>query len=254
VPPVATIVRPPRDARKPTCMPRNASPHACRKPACVPCSGSVRMRFVYTEQARGTDAGGGSLYYGAAWEQCELHVGSTPVGARGGRPRSGHCDHWGAVGVLAAQWCACDHCGALVHALPRCVLRATCERRGQRARACADSARVSSVQVRELARAVEVRAGGARAVRLEAATVTRVTPVGMGDRVCVDLCARMSPGEGLLVGNFCRALFLVHSEVRAACSRTAPRARMRRMGRARIDTAHACSVRRARTSTAGRSA
>ena len=31
-------------------------------------------------------------------------------------------------------------------------------------------------------------------------------------RVCVDLCSNMGPGEGLLVGSFARALFLVHSE------------------------------------------
>lgn len=31
-------------------------------------------------------------------------------------------------------------------------------------------------------------------------------------RVCVDLCSNMVPGEGMLVGSFARALFLVHSE------------------------------------------
>lgn len=35
----------------------------------------------------------------------------------------------------------------------------------------------------------------------------------MGDRVCVDLCSLLRPGEGMLVGSFARALFLVHSEV-----------------------------------------
>ena len=52
-------------------------------------------------------------------------------------------------------------------------------------------------------------------MHLEQARVVRVEPVGMGDRMCVDLCANMSPGEGMLVGNFCRTLFLVHSEVRS---------------------------------------
>ncbi|QHN83532.1 3-dehydroquinate synthase [Arachis hypogaea] len=33
-----------------------------------------------------------------------------------------------------------------------------------------------------------------------------------GDRVCVDLCSLMKPGEGLMVGSFARGLFLVHSE------------------------------------------
>ncbi|KAG0613602.1 hypothetical protein M758_6G114900 [Ceratodon purpureus] len=49
-------------------------------------------------------------------------------------------------------------------------------------------------------------------VRLVKATVTQVEPVGLGDRVCVDLCNLLHPGEGLLVGSFARALFLVHSE------------------------------------------
>ncbi|KAH8483713.1 hypothetical protein H0E87_028215 [Populus deltoides] len=47
---------------------------------------------------------------------------------------------------------------------------------------------------------------------LTKATVTRVQVAGMGDRVCVDLCSLMKPGEGLLVGSFARGLFLVHSE------------------------------------------
>ncbi|XP_041004537.1 3-dehydroquinate synthase homolog isoform X2 [Juglans microcarpa x Juglans regia] len=47
---------------------------------------------------------------------------------------------------------------------------------------------------------------------LTKATVIRVQVAGMGDRVCVDLCSLMRPGEGLLVGSFARGLFLVHSE------------------------------------------
>ncbi|XP_020105043.1 uncharacterized protein LOC109721705 isoform X7 [Ananas comosus] len=47
---------------------------------------------------------------------------------------------------------------------------------------------------------------------LTKATITNVEVVGMGDRVCVDLCSVMRPGEGLLVGSFARGLFLVHSE------------------------------------------
>ncbi|WVZ14915.1 hypothetical protein V8G54_012481 [Vigna mungo] len=47
---------------------------------------------------------------------------------------------------------------------------------------------------------------------LTKATVTHIQVAGMGDRVCVDLCSLMKPGEGLLVGSFARGLFLVHSE------------------------------------------
>ena len=69
------------------------------------------------------------------------------------------------------------------------------------------------MQVRRAVEAVTALNRGAAALRLQAATVTAVEALGMGDRVCVDLCSNMAPGEGLLVGNFCRALFLVHSEV-----------------------------------------
>ncbi|KAG2543129.1 3-dehydroquinate synthase homolog isoform X3 [Panicum virgatum] len=49
---------------------------------------------------------------------------------------------------------------------------------------------------------------------LTKATVSKVEVVGMGDRVCVDLCSMMRPGEGLLVcvGSYARGMFLVHSE------------------------------------------
>ena len=44
------------------------------------------------------------------------------------------------------------------------------------------------------------------------ARVKRIEPLGLGDRVCVDTCSSMAPGEGMLVGNSSQALFLVHSE------------------------------------------
>jgi len=44
------------------------------------------------------------------------------------------------------------------------------------------------------------------------AKVTRVEPLGMGDRVCVDTCSNMGLGEGMLIGNSSSGLFLVHSE------------------------------------------
>lgn len=37
---------------------------------------------------------------------------------------------------------------------------------------------------------------------LEKAVITGVHTAGMGDRVCVDLCCLMKPGEGLLVLSF----------------------------------------------------
>lgn len=48
--------------------------------------------------------------------------------------------------------------------------------------------------------------------KLLTATVRRIDPLGLGDRVCVDICSSMVPGEGMLVGNSSQALFLVHAE------------------------------------------
>ncbi len=49
-------------------------------------------------------------------------------------------------------------------------------------------------------------------IDLVTATVTRIEPSGMGDRVCIDTCSAMMIGQGMLVGNTSDAFFLVHSE------------------------------------------
>ena len=49
-------------------------------------------------------------------------------------------------------------------------------------------------------------------IPLTVARVTRVKPLEMGERVCVDTCSLMRVGEGMLVGSQSSALFLVHSE------------------------------------------
>jgi 3-dehydroquinate synthase II len=43
-------------------------------------------------------------------------------------------------------------------------------------------------------------------------TVTKIQPVGMGDRVCVDTCSMLIDGEGMLMGNTSSAMLLVHAE------------------------------------------
>jgi 3-dehydroquinate synthase II len=53
---------------------------------------------------------------------------------------------------------------------------------------------------------------GVEMVDIASAVITKVEPVGMGDRVCVDTCNLMSRGEGMLVGSQSNGLFLVHSE------------------------------------------
>ncbi|MBN1898192.1 MAG: 3-dehydroquinate synthase II [Spirochaetes bacterium] len=42
--------------------------------------------------------------------------------------------------------------------------------------------------------------------------IQRITPLGMGDRICIDTTTNMAMGEGMLTGNSSSGLFLVHSE------------------------------------------
>jgi 3-dehydroquinate synthase II len=56
-----------------------------------------------------------------------------------------------------------------------------------------------------------VKASAAR-VGLVPFRVTKIHPVGMGDRVCVDTCSMLADGEGMLMGNTSSAMLLVHAE------------------------------------------
>lgn len=64
----------------------------------------------------------------------------------------------------------------------------------------------------EIKRTVQAVHDYAEPIELTTATLSAVTPLGMGDRVCVDTCTNMEPGQGMLVGNASSAFFLVHSE------------------------------------------
>jgi 3-dehydroquinate synthase II len=65
-------------------------------------------------------------------------------------------------------------------------------------------------QIKKVAELVETI--DSESYELLPATITRVEPVGSGDRVCVDTCSIMNVGEGMLVGSYSKGLFLVHSE------------------------------------------
>lgn len=56
---------------------------------------------------------------------------------------------------------------------------------------------------------------GEERLGLEAAAVCGITPLGLGDRVCIDTCTKMADGEGMLVGSSSACLFLVHAETLA---------------------------------------
>lgn len=64
----------------------------------------------------------------------------------------------------------------------------------------------------ELKKIFDKLSGVSESVSLEKAVVKKIVPLGMGDRVCVDTCSHLNPGEGMLVGNTSSALFLVHAE------------------------------------------
>lgn len=52
----------------------------------------------------------------------------------------------------------------------------------------------------------------AATIPLVPAEVTRIMPLPLGDRVCVDTCTSMEQGQGMLIGNSSAGLFLVHAE------------------------------------------
>ncbi len=64
-------------------------------------------------------------------------------------------------------------------------------------------------KVRGIAKAV---ASKRQKISLMSAAVTTVKDAGIGDRVCVDTCSLMKPGEGMLIGNQSGGLFLIQSE------------------------------------------
>lgn len=66
--------------------------------------------------------------------------------------------------------------------------------------------------VADLRRFRDVAAADVAPAALVPATITRIEPVGLGERVCVDTANLFRPGEGLLVGSTGQAFFLVAAE------------------------------------------
>jgi 3-dehydroquinate synthase II len=64
-------------------------------------------------------------------------------------------------------------------------------------------------KIRDIVNQVKYRGQKIELVTLK---IEHIRPVGMGDRVCVDTCTLMGPGDGILVGNSSQVLFLVHAE------------------------------------------
>jgi len=65
------------------------------------------------------------------------------------------------------------------------------------------------IKARELLQNIKIESEDIKLVNF---SVEKVTPLGMGDRVCIDTCSMMGLGEGCLVGNSSKAFFLIHAE------------------------------------------
>jgi 3-dehydroquinate synthase II len=65
------------------------------------------------------------------------------------------------------------------------------------------------IKVKEIINEVS---GESQTMELVKFNIDKVSPMGMGDRVCIDTCSMMGLGEGSLVGNSSQAFFLVHAE------------------------------------------
>lgn len=76
-----------------------------------------------------------------------------------------------------------------------------------------DGVMLDSIDLSEIKRVQKAAEISERSLmELEAATITKVKAVGMGDRVCVDTASMMQLGEGMLIGSQAKGFFLVHSE------------------------------------------
>ena len=77
----------------------------------------------------------------------------------------------------------------------------------------ADGIALSSQDRDEILKTRDLISTGSSKVPLFNARITRVKPIGVGARVCVDTCEILRPGEGLLTGSSSQGLFLVEGEV-----------------------------------------
>jgi len=76
----------------------------------------------------------------------------------------------------------------------------------------ADGVVLNTEDINEVKKTVAMVHASLPQVALETAEVRSTAPVGMGDRVCVDTCNNMVPGEGMLVGNASTGFFLIQAE------------------------------------------
>ncbi|WP_340690925.1 3-dehydroquinate synthase II [Hydrogenobacter thermophilus] len=71
---------------------------------------------------------------------------------------------------------------------------------------------LKSQDVNTIKRVGRVLEEGEEELHLSVVQITRILPLGLGDRVCVDTISLLDRGEGMLVGNSSGGMFLVHAE------------------------------------------
>ena len=71
---------------------------------------------------------------------------------------------------------------------------------------------LKTTNLNEIKKTVNLVKSMAEKLKLDVVRITRVEPLGMGDRVCIDTCTNMEIGQGMLIGNSGSAFFLIHSE------------------------------------------
>ncbi len=66
--------------------------------------------------------------------------------------------------------------------------------------------------INEIKRVARVIESSQEVLSLVTVKITKILPLGLGDRVCVDTTSLMNRGEGMLIGNSSGGMFLVHAE------------------------------------------
>ena len=66
--------------------------------------------------------------------------------------------------------------------------------------------------INEIKRVSKIISSGTEKLPLVTFKITRILPLGLSDRVCVDTTSLMNRGEGMLAGNSSGGMFLVHAE------------------------------------------
>jgi len=75
-----------------------------------------------------------------------------------------------------------------------------------------DGVFLNTTDLNEIKKTVSLVKNASIPLGLQVARIKKRESLAMGDRVCIDTCTNMGLGEGMLVGNSSKALFLVHSE------------------------------------------